>query len=127
MYWIITGNVYLHKKIKAKTYKNEPARTPIEKIGISDALSIKHGPRIGVFNGPHALACEDAVMHDENLRYTLVSSNDLVAWKYPANHASSHWHSYIKQGLKENSIDKYESMIVSAISLQRVLLHSPKA
>ena len=126
MYWIITGSVYLHKKIKAKTHKFEPIEAPMNKIGISDNLSLKHGPRIGAFNGPHVLACEDATMFDEELRYTLVSSSDLVAWRYRTPLAQN-WHSYIKKGLKENSIEKYEKMIISATSLQRVLLHSPKA
>lgn len=70
---------------------------------------------------------EDSALYKEELRYTIVGTKGLIAWKVDREKVLRHWHSFILRGLRQEAIPKYTLILSNLLNLQKSLVLNKKA
>ena len=105
MYWILSGEILLYKKLDIlykKSDINEQTKLKLLKMNGVRALDLFHNPRdgpsaglgicIGSIAEENTLVGEDAALCEQPMGYTLVAGRDLVVYRYPVDFARQGWH-----------------------------------
>ena len=64
------------------------------------------GVKIGIINDLN-IVCEDAIMFNQLLIYSLKCSKNVIAWRYPREMVLKHFPSELKSELSISSLPKY--------------------
>lgn len=121
VYWIISGEILLYKKLDIlykKTDVNEETELKLLKMSGVKALDLFHNPKDGLNSGlgvcigsvadKNTLVGEEATLSEQLMRYTLVAGRDLVVFRYPVNFARQGWHAETQRILARDATDKYK-------------------
>lgn len=124
IYLVIAGRIDLHKKLKIITHDDKVHDA--KPMGISDTISINHGPCVGSIFQSFSLVGEDSALYQEELRYTIVGTKNLICWRVEVSKVLHRWHSYIQKGLREKCIPKYQVILHNVLEMQNNLVRDQK-
>jgi len=78
------------------------------------------GAKVGVLKSV-SLVCEDAIMFQQPLIYSIKTNSQILAWRYPRELALLHFPNEIKDQLKVNSLSKYRWLFERMDGLEKQL------